>query len=113
MEGFLWGLLAAYIAAIFFVAYDKPSFYLDHLDFPAFIVPIGAVSLMSLWNGGASAGFKAARDLIPADKLNAAYSQLSGTQASDTMFFICGGLFLVAALASFIAAKMKRYLAAS
>lgn len=110
METFLWGLLAAYIAAVVFVSYDKPDFYLERLDNWVTFLPIVAFMLANMWNFAAQMGYFAVRDLIPDEKIAQASVMAEKAQVPTELLLILGGLLVLSLVTTFVAKGMRDHL---
>lgn len=106
MDGFLWGLLAAYIAGVVFVAYDKPDFYLKHLENWFFLGPLLVVFFLFIWNIAVDAGYEQVRTLIPASKLGDANALLDKAKVPGSVLVVLGGLSLLGVMAAHFASKL-------
>uniref|UniRef100_A4XZH6 Uncharacterized protein n=1 Tax=Ectopseudomonas mendocina (strain ymp) TaxID=399739 RepID=A4XZH6_ECTM1 len=109
VESFLWWGLAAYIGGVLYVAYDKPDFYMKHMENWFFIGPLLLVFALFSWNFAVSLGLEQVKPLIPAEKLGEANALLRQAQVPELILLVLGGLSVLGILASVIAVKLLKY----
>ncbi|MNF02168.1 hypothetical protein D3C80_2012780 [compost metagenome] len=73
---------------------------------------MGGMGLMILWNVAVDRGYRAVRDLVPPDKLSEASALVDKAEIPALMFLLFAGLSILGLIGTFLAVKMRRYLAA-